>query len=95
MSFRIQVFRERLGRWEVSFPQRHFATATSPGHVYQLNNIFFSFKDAVLYAQNYRKEYSEWSTVPFIYVCNNGGKTELHDLADDETVLEFILRLNE
>jgi hypothetical protein len=95
MSYRIQITRERAGRWEVSFPQRHFATETSSGHVYQLNNIFFSFKDAVLYAQNYRKEYSEWSAVPFTYVCNNGGTLELHDLTDDATILEFILRFNE
>jgi hypothetical protein len=93
MSFRIQIYRERF-RWVVSYPQRHFVTTISDGHVYQLESGFGTFRDAVLYAQSYRKEYSEWSTVPFTYVCNNGGKTELHDLADDETVLEFILRID-
>lgn len=94
MSHRITIFRDRM-RWTCSYPQRHFVTQTSSGHVYQCDSGFGSFKDAVLYAQNYRKEYSEWSSVPFVYVCNNAGKTELHDMTDDSTVLEFILRLNE
>ena len=94
MTFRIQIYREHL-RWVASVPQRHFVTQTSKGHVYQITVGFGSFKDAVLYAQSYRKDFSEWANLPFTYVCNNGGKTELHDLTDDETVLEFILRLNE
>lgn len=92
MTYRISIFRERF-RWVVSYPQRHFASQTSAGLVYQCDSGFGSFRDAVLYAQGYREQFSEWASVPFVYVCNNAGKTELHDLTDDETVLEFILRL--
>jgi len=92
MTFRIQVYRESL-RWEVQYPQRHFVTPTSAGHVYVVQSGFGTFKEAVVFAQEYRKEYLEWSDIPFIYMCNNGGKMELHDLNDDVTVLEFILRL--
>jgi hypothetical protein len=94
MTHSIFLYRNRQ-RWEVSYPQRHFVTPTSVGHVYQLNSQFSTFKDAILFGKEYKQKYVEWQDISFTYMCNNGGKMEIHDMDDDATVLEFILRLQE
>lgn len=88
------VYKDK-NRWVISYPQRHFVTNHQEGNVFHCESFFSSFKDAVLYGKDYKINYTEWTNIEFLYICNHEGKTELHDLCDDDTVLEFILRLNE